>query len=101
MAPATSLQILAGDFNAEFGNNHNPSVEGHETVGCSGGLKLTSIGREWRQWFSRFSLRDLWLVAIRAAIGTRGHTHAFVHNMNLITFYVKKQTCGTSSMDAF
>ena len=59
MAPATSLHILAGDFNAEFGNNADTTIAGHDSVGCFGTSRLTTIGREWRQWFSRFNLRDL------------------------------------------
>lgn len=59
MAPATSLHILAGDFNAEFGNNADTTIAGHDTVGCFGTTRLTAIGREWRQWFSHFSLRDI------------------------------------------
>lgn len=59
MVPATSLLLLAGDFNAELGNNQDTSIIGHDTVGPFGTHRLTSIGREWRPWFSRHSLRDI------------------------------------------
>ncbi|CAK9028059.1 unnamed protein product, partial [Durusdinium trenchii] len=32
MAPATSLQIIAGDFNAEFGNNADHTIPGYEAT---------------------------------------------------------------------
>ena len=58
MAPATSLQIIAGDFNAEFGNNADHTIPGYEVMGPFSRPKTNPAGREWRQWLARHALRD-------------------------------------------
>lgn len=71
MAPAASL-LLAGDFNAEFGNSHGASILGYETVGSLGASRLTIIGREWRPWLSRHGLVPgllrLWRWSVSVAV---------------------------------
>ena len=66
MSTATSISIIAGDFNAELGNSLETQTPGTEALGRFANSRVSTAGREWRQWAtqqgykecsSRFQLR--------------------------------------------
>ena len=57
-APPTTMVIIAGDFNAEMGNNVDVSRSGHSIMGPFAGPKVTKPGAEWRDWCERNGFRE-------------------------------------------
>eukprot|EP00435_Cladocopium_sp_Y103_P009995 s4145_g2.t1 len=92
MATATSIQLLAGDLNAELGNNLTESSVGREAVGRFGHSRVSTAGWEWRQWAvqngfkdcsSRFQLRHRWTWRHPRYLTEHELDHFFIHEDHL------------------
>ena len=92
MAQSTSIRLLAGDFNAELGNNQTDHAVGNLAVGPFGNPRVSTAGWEWRQWAettgfrecaSRFRLRHRWTWRHPRYQSEHELDHVFIHEEHL------------------
>jgi len=92
MVTATSISIIAGDFNPELGNSLETQTPGTEALIRFANSRVSTAGREWRQWAtqqgykecsSRFQLRHRCTWKHPRFSTEHELDHCFIHHTHL------------------